>query len=356
MLIVNLPTLFYPIFVVGNLFNGNVIGGKLSDFEDKAKLAGFGESDIAVIKRIINGNRTLIGDNEDWAECAKSEHAIVRRLTAQQGKALNVLVGDVDEYTRMYVAENGYKLDTLIDDASPIVKQAVISAIAKSGQSEASKRRKIQKLVYDSSVSVRMAVINAGYGYDKLKNDSSWEVRKLIASKGYALEHFIVDPHYAVREAVADQGFGARRLMKDKSPSVRARLVKAGFGIKTLIHDQSPLVREAIALAGFNLREYLYDESPIVRAAVAEYGFGLQKLSCDTSEIVRAKVAQKGYALSKLSKDENWFVRLCAAKSLYQENQFSKLKRFAKDEDKRVREFASTTLKQIKDKEKRQAA
>ena len=80
---------------------------------------------------------------------------------------------------------------------------------------------KLDELVHDKEVSVRMAVANKGYGLDILINDASEDVRERVARQGYGLDKLINDDSHFVRCAVANQGYGLNKLKDDEKFFVR---------------------------------------------------------------------------------------------------------------------------------------
>ena len=79
----------------------------------------------------------------------------------------------------------------------------------------------ILSFIKDTNVIVRMAVANQGFGLDTLINDESWEVRMAVANQGFGLDVLVNDKGGYVRKAVANQGFGLDILINDEVWMVR---------------------------------------------------------------------------------------------------------------------------------------
>ena len=135
---------------------------------------------------------------------------LCRKVLADQGICLDILVHDEDWRVRTAVAKQGYGLDILI---------------------------------HDKDCDVRAAVAEQSYGLDVLINDKNWCVRKAVAEQNYGLDILIHDEDWRVRGTVAEQGYGLDILVNDEDRDVRAAVAKQGYGLDILIHDKNWYVR-----------------------------------------------------------------------------------------------------------------
>jgi len=131
--------------------NGRIINGCQNFTLDEAP-AVFSEFDVsAEMQQDVYDNYVETSTDDEVLEYLNSPDYTIRQAIAEQGFALETLVNDVDWGVRKAVAEHGYGLD---------------------------------KLLNDEEWQVREAVAQQGYGLDVLANDKDWFVREIAKNKG----------------------------------------------------------------------------------------------------------------------------------------------------------------------------
>ena len=137
---------------------------------------------------------------------------------------------------------------------------------------ELSKEEIIQYIEYNNLIKgqlkIRMAILNYGYGLDKLINDEYYDIRMAVAQQGYGLNILVNDKDCDVRKVVALQGYRLDILINDEDYNVRRIVALQGYRLDVLINDESEWVREAVAKQGYGLDKLINDESWIVRLAL----------------------------------------------------------------------------------------
>ena len=283
------------------------------------------------------------GTDPEMDKLVDSKVSFDRLEAAQQGYALDELVGDTNAWVRMAVAEQGRPQDlkALENDSDFTVKAVVRNykethpewsdtyneEYTKYGTDE-----KMDALVDSLDWKVRAEAVKQRYGLDVLVYDENPNIRIMVAELGIVdlLNELVEDEHYAVRREVA--AFGRKEhlsvLLKDNDPDVKRaverRLEKDDIEVLALLNDEkqghlkdldAPDERVAVAEQGRpqDLDLLVRCENPEVRLAVAKHGRpqDLDVLVYDSSPDVRAVVAGFGRRedLIVLVNDDNKAIR-----------------------------------------------
>ena len=100
-----------------------------------------------------------------------------------------VLASSSDAACRRLAAEKGWGLDMLMLDKSPLVRRAV-----------AAKGYGLATFAYDEDSSIRAIAARYGHNLDNAARDPEECVRREVASQGYALDLLAEDPSHLVRK------------------------------------------------------------------------------------------------------------------------------------------------------------
>ena len=235
----------------------------------------------------------------------------VRKAVAERGYGLDRLMKDENYLVRKAVARQGFGGERLIYDEAPSVRNAVLETCYQDLPPHA--------LILNKYQNVRLFAAQHGIGLDSLIHDSSHIVRGAVAKRGYCLEHLIHDPSKYVRDIAMKEirNIDPAHLCENQHVDVRVFAAKQGLHSARLAKDKDPSVRRAVASTGRCLAELLNDEDWTVRREVAWQGYGLETLVSDEHHLVRKAIATQGYGLDVLLDDPNESVYDAAARAFH---------------------------------------
>lgn len=221
---------------------------------------------------------------------------------------LDKLVNDEDWHIRVTIAEQSYGLDKLINNRNWQVREACIKS---EGWLEFCNNN-WETLINSKYDDVREAVAQRGYGLNILINDANKDVREAcIESSAWPefcknnWETLIYNDYWVIREAVAIRGYGLDKLISDVDEDVRIAVAQKRYGLDILVNDENWEVRRAVALQCYGLDKLIYDEDDNVRRVVAYYGYRLDKLIYDNIKCVRDACIENREWWSEFC-DSNW--------------------------------------------------
>lgn len=119
--------------------------------------------------------------------------------------------------------------------------------------------------------SIKVYMAEQGYGLDILVNDEEWRVRQAVAKQGYSLDKFINDKDSGIRKILVKQGYGLDILINDKDKDVRSTVAEQGYGLDILVNDDDYGVRSTVAEQGYGLDKLINDENEWVWTVVKMY-------------------------------------------------------------------------------------